>query len=97
MGVYLDASTEHLNTNAEYHLMTPLHAAVSRGHCGTVGILTAAGADVNAEDSEHMTPLHYAANGGHYNCLVVRSARVVAVSRRCVPTNNERLDRPRAR
>ena len=92
MRIYLDASTEHLNTAAQYHSMTPLHAAVSQGHCRTVLILTAAGANVDAVDSDRMTPLHYAANGGHYSCVVVRSARVVAVSRCCAPRNNRRLD-----
>jgi hypothetical protein len=92
--VYLNASIEHLNTAADYHLMTPLHAAVSQDHCSTVRILTAAGADVDAVDSDHMTPLHYAANGGHYSCLVVRSIRAVAVvNSRCVPTSNKRLHR----
>jgi len=68
MKMFLTASTEHLDTVCDYYHMTPLHAAVSRGHSRTTSVLTSFGANVNALDSENMTPLHYAAKSGHFKC-----------------------------
>ena len=73
MKMFLTASTEHLDTVADYYHMAPLHAAVSRGHSLTTSVLTSFGANVNALDSENMTPLHYAAKSGHFKCAKVRA------------------------
>jgi len=72
MSIFLKASTKHLDTPCDNNRMTPLHAAVARGHCSTVAILTAAGADVDAVDADGKTALHYAAKKRHYKCLMVR-------------------------
>lgn len=76
VSLYLTASIEHLDTPVDYYAMTPLHAAVSRGHCATAAVLTGFGANVNAVDSDNMTPLHYAAKNGHSTCTQVRLLRV---------------------
>ena len=73
MTMFLTASTEHLDTPANFYQMAPLHAAVSRGHSRTTSVLTSFGAAVNALDSENMTPLHYAAKIGHFKCAKVRA------------------------
>jgi len=86
--MFLTASTEHLDTTAAYYQMTPLHAAVSRGHSRTVSVLASFGAYVNALDSDNRTPLHYAAKSGHFKCANVRAfpPRGVALSCRCAVT-----------
>jgi len=66
--MFLTASTDFMDTSSDYYHMSPLHAAVSRGHSRTTSVLTSFGAKVNALDSENMTPLHYAAKIGHFKC-----------------------------
>jgi len=68
MTMFLTASTEHLDTPANFYQMAPLHAAVSRGHSRTTSVLASFGANVNALDSDNMTPLHYAVRSGHFKC-----------------------------
>ncbi len=48
---------------------TPLHYASSRGHEGSVWLLLAAGANVDAQANDKSTPLHSAAEGGHVSVL----------------------------
>ena len=76
--MFLDASTQHLDTPCDNKQMTPLHAAITRGHCNTAAILIYAfrftESNVNALDSDGKTPLHYAAQDGNYKCLMVRGA-----------------------
>ena len=71
--MFLTASTEHLDTPANFYQMAPLHAAVSRGHSRTTSVLASFGANVNALDSDNMTPLHYAVRSGHFKCAKVRA------------------------
>lgn len=45
---------------------TALHEASAKGHAEVVGLLLAAGANVNDRSKEGITPLHDAAYGGHF-------------------------------
>lgn len=51
----------NIKTENNYLSWTPLHYAACNGECHMVTLFLAAGADVNALDSDNWTPLHYAA------------------------------------
>ena len=95
MTMFLTASTEHLDTPANFYHMTPLHAAVSRGHSRTTSVLTSFGANVNALDSDNMTPLHYAVKSGHFKCAKVRARFVSRPGPVAAPVTNQARSRPR--
>ena len=89
MKMFLTASTEHLDTPANFYQMAPLHAAVSRGHSRTTSVLTSFGANVNALDSDNMTPLHYAVKSGHFKCAKVRARFVSRLGLVAAPVTNQ--------
>jgi len=50
---------------------TPLHEAVSNGHCDMLDMLVEHGADVNCRANSRYTPLHLAASRGDVGCVRV--------------------------
>jgi len=50
---------------------TPLHEAVSNGHCDMLDMLVEHGADVNCRANSRYTPLHLAASRGDVDCVRV--------------------------
>jgi len=79
----LDAGME-VNTGAGSMAGTALHRAASSGSVPAVKALLAAGADVNAVDSDRTTPLHKAAASGRASVVAVlidAGAKVNAIDR----------------
>ena len=58
------AHPQEVNARGGKHV-TPLHAAVDKGHLGVAKLLVERGADMGCRDSQSQTPLHVASYRGH--------------------------------
>ena len=74
---------EHVNARGG-HLMTPIHAAASEGHCDVLFLFIEHGADVTGKGSDGDTQLHQASGNGRLEAgrfLINRGADVDARNR----------------